>query len=135
MVRNVTLFRLTKESVSSYSKMIPMMYYEKPIRSLNSDDIFLDAQVRMQYMARIKRICKRVFVGQDGEEHLDHMYKVDERFIAFDRELEEIFNMFNAQHHDIGVERGRQQMLSEVAQLKDQIESLQSRTIWSMIVS
>lgn len=116
-----TLYTAKRKSVISYSSNIPV-YTSKPLkRSVNSPHAFECAEVGVDLLP-IKRFC---FTLEDG--------RVENRFVAFDRELEGIIQvMLDDYTRDLqyGYKKAREDLTKA---FESHIKTLESRTVWDIV--
>ena len=118
-MRKVILYKSTKEMVNAFSDYIKVVQIEDLRRSFNSPDYFRKQEVEVDYLP-IKRFC------------FDH--GTTEVFAAFDRDLEELINL-QIDEAVCTLESQCQKHINRIAQLRKEINFLQSRTLWDTMVS
>lgn len=117
-MKRVTLYTVNQKLVLSHSAYIPTVTNEPIVRCVNSSDVFY----RKVDHLPIKRFC---FTQEDGT--------VDERFVAFDRELEDIIQAM-LDDYTSGLQYGYKKAHERLTDaFETRIKSLESRTIWDII--
>lgn len=120
-MQRVSLYTARRKVVTSHSGYIPVASRTNPIIfSRNSPDAFLSEEVKVDHLP-VRRFC---FRQHDGS--------IENRFVAFDRELDEVIDCLI----DEGVANVSKQCRSyieEIAELRGEIKTLQGRSIWDTI--
>lgn len=120
-MKPVTLYTANRKRVHSHSGYIPIVSSGPVIRSSNSSDMFLSHEIKVDHLL-VMRFC---FTQEDGS--------IEDRFVAFDRELEEIIDVMLGDYtRDLHAkhQQDRQNLLTSHI---DALRVLESRTIWDMI--
>lgn len=120
-MKPVTLYTANRKLVKSHNGYIPIATSGPIVKCSNSFDMFMEHEIKVDHLP-VKRFC---FTQEDGS--------IEDRFVAFDRELEEIIDVMlgdytrnlHAKH-----QQDRQNLLSSHI---DALRVLESRTIWDMI--
>lgn len=120
-MKPVTLYTANRKLVKSHNGYIPIATSGPIVKCSNSFDMFMEHEITVDQLP-IKRFC---FRQEDGT--------VEDRFVAFDRELEEIIGVMLDDYTSelqCGYKKAREGLIESY---ECQIKYLNSRTIWDMI--
>lgn len=120
-MKPVTLYTVNRKRVHSHSGYIPIVSSGPVIRSSNSEDVFLSHEIKVDHLP-VMRFC---FTQEDGS--------VEDRFVAFDRELEEIIDVMlddYTRELQFGYKKARDGLIEAY---ENQIKVLKSRSVWDMM--
>lgn len=122
-MQRVSLYTATRKVVTSHSGHIPVVSRTGALRhSCNSPDMFIADEIKVDHLP-IRRFCFR----QEDE-------SIENRFVAFDRELEEVIECL-IDEGVLNVSRQCRSYIETIAELRGEIKTLQDRSIWSILVS
>lgn len=116
-----TLYTTNKRIVSSHNGYIPVVTCEKLVKAVNSFDVFVENEIQVDNLP-VNRFC---FTHPNGE--------VENRFFAFDRELEEIIQVM-LDDYTRELQNQHRNAIEQLSESYDaEVNSLMSLTIWDMI--
>lgn len=120
-MNQVTLYTTNRKLVHSHNGYIPITTSGPIVKAVNSFDMFMAHEIKVDRLP-VRRFC---FTQEDGE--------VENRFVAFDRELEDVIQvMLDDYTHDLQY-RHKKDRAGLIEAYECQIKYLESRTIWDMI--
>lgn len=120
-MNKVTLYTANRKLVNSHNGYIPIHYHGPIVKAVNSFDMFMEKEIKVDHIP-VRRFC---FTQEDGS--------VENRFVAFDRELWEVIDVLIDDHtRDLqyGYKRTHERLTEA---FETRIKDLESRTIWDMI--
>ena len=123
-MERVSFYTVSKKMVTSHGGYLPVYQYGPQIRSWNSPDTFLESEVKVDHLP----VQRFFFTLEDGS--------IENRFIALDRELEEIISiMIDDEVRSIS-ENYRDQKVKYNAIINayaSRIRTINERTVWEVI--
>lgn len=120
-MNQVTLYTANRKLVHSHNGYLPIHTRGPIVKCSNSFDMFMEHEINVDHLP-VRRFC---FTQEDGE--------VENRFVAFDRELEEIIGVMlddYTRELQYGYKKARESLIESY---ENQIKVLESRTIWDMM--
>lgn len=120
-MKEVILYTAHKKLVRTFRDQLQLYSSQPLVFSRNSEDAFLKHDVSVDNVD-VRRFS---WWSEDGT--------IEDMFVAFDRDLENIINVIVDERTHKRVKDATEQLLVWQKHLGDQIKDLESRTIWGMM--